>query len=195
LWEYRYDYYYSGDGGQTWTFNFAKSYIVWEPEKSGNIDWQPYNSALNGLSGLGTGMVAMDGTFRLTNGGYNGNKLSLKHYSSGWRGGSVAKIKTHSMLKWGRAIGWGATITGGVLSILEVGFIMSQDDWSFNSEAQLAAAEAAGGLAGAWSGAIVGASVGAMFGGVGAIPGAIIGAIGVGWAGSYVGGRTYGLFK
>lgn len=33
-------------------------------------------------------------TFRLTNGAYNGSKLSLKLYSSGWGGGSRAAIKT-----------------------------------------------------------------------------------------------------
>ncbi|MGH2564225.1 MAG: RHS repeat-associated core domain-containing protein, partial [Ginsengibacter sp.] len=64
----------------------------------------------DGIGGFGAGMGKLSGTFRLTDGTYNGSSLSLKYYSSGWNGGSRAGITTYSAAKWGSRIGKGSII-------------------------------------------------------------------------------------
>ena len=57
-------------------------------------------------------------TFRLTNGSYYGNSFSPKFYSSGWKGGSLARITTYNVGKIGGFLGrvsfWGAFVLDGV---------------------------------------------------------------------------------
>jgi RHS repeat-associated protein len=45
------------------------------------------------------------GSFRLTNGVKNGSKLSLWYYSSGWSGGSRARITTYNISRIGKGLG------------------------------------------------------------------------------------------
>ncbi|MBF0575496.1 hypothetical protein [Dysgonomonas sp. GY617] len=47
----------------------------------------------------------MQGSFRLTNGLYNGSQLSPKYYKTGWTGGSIARIKTYNIAKLGKFAG------------------------------------------------------------------------------------------
>lgn len=44
-------------------------------------------------------------SFRLTNGSYNGSAFSPKLYTSGWAGGSVARISTYKIAKIGQIVG------------------------------------------------------------------------------------------
>ena len=44
------------------------------------------------------------GSFRITDGLYNGNDISFKYYESSWKGGSKARIKTHDFAKIGKNI-------------------------------------------------------------------------------------------
>ena len=69
-----------------------------------SLGWSDY--ALSGISLLGTAAELRGGSFRLTNGAYNGNFLSPKYYSSGWRGGSVARISTYNLAKVGKMFGF-----------------------------------------------------------------------------------------
>ena len=150
-------------------------------------------AGINGVGGFGSGLQAMGGSFRLTNGAYNGSFMSLKHYASGWKGGSVAQITTYNSTSWGRRIGRGSLIGGGIIGGVEIGYGMYQDG-GFGYNAAHATGRTAGGLAGGWAGGVTGATIGLAFGPLGAIVGGILGGIGVGSAGSYVGGRTVGLF-
>ena len=149
----------------------------------------------DGVSGFGTGIKQMGGSFRLTNGDYNGNKLSIKHYKSGWTGGSRAQITTYNAVKWGGSISKGATGVNLAIGTGQIVYEMSQDDWNFGYKAQHKASEVAGGSLGAWGGAVAGAEIGALLGGWGAIPGAIIGGIFGGWGGSEAGGAIYKQVK
>lgn len=58
------------------------------------------------LGAVGTGVENTTGSFRLTNGAYNGSAWSPKYYASGWRGGSKARITTYRITKIGYSIGW-----------------------------------------------------------------------------------------
>ena len=76
----------------------------------------------NAFGGLGVGMKQMGGTFRFTNGTYNSNRLSIRHYASNWRGGSRAGITTFSMPKWGGGIARGTIVTSisfGTVDIIQ----------------------------------------------------------------------------
>jgi hypothetical protein len=60
-------------------------------------------------------MSKSNATFRITNGEYNGNQISLKLYNSGWKGGSRAQITTYSVSKLGQSLSMGAgAITTGM---------------------------------------------------------------------------------
>jgi len=137
----------------------------------------------DGIGGLGAGMQQMGGTFRLTGGAHGGNVWSPRYYSSGWRGGSVARITTYSMANWGRSMGF----VGTGLGVGQMVHIMYQDDWSFNREAQLKAAMTLGSSLGAK----IGAGLGAKAFGFGAIPGAIGGS----WIGGQVAEFGFNLFN
>ncbi len=73
-----------------------------------------------------------NGTFRLTNGTYNGSELSFKYYSNGWEGGSVADITTYSVSKMGGYLSLGASVVGTASSYAQLykgtGGIMTMPD-------------------------------------------------------------------
>jgi RHS repeat-associated protein len=52
------------------------------------------------------------GSFRLTNGAYNGSEFSPKYYPEGWGGGSFADITTYSVSKMGGYLSLGAGAVG-----------------------------------------------------------------------------------
>ena len=167
--------------------------VVTAPNVLGNI--------VDGAGGLGTGMQKMGGSFRLTNGAYNGNALSLKHYATGWGGGSVAQITTYNAAKWGSRISKGAGAVGLATGGYQVFQGYVADGYTIGYNTQLAGSEVTGGMLGSWGGAYLGAKVGftigTPFGGVGgpvgAVVGGVAGAIVSGWGGSVVGGATYQL--
>ncbi|MEM9932637.1 MAG: RHS repeat-associated core domain-containing protein, partial [Bacteroidota bacterium] len=147
---------------------------------------QSANSTLDGISGLGTGMVKQGGSIRLTNGVANGNAFSPKFYQSGWTGGSRARISTYNLGTLGKSVGrlgtGGAVIMGG-LDIT----VNAYKEGGFGQETQKATGRTVGSLGGGWGGATLGAYIGSHFLGVGAIPGGIVGGILGGWGGSEVG--------
>ncbi|MCQ9634067.1 hypothetical protein MP477_03760 [Chryseobacterium sp. WG23] len=68
--------------------------------------WYSTGSKANWL--FGTSATAggyIEGSFRLTNGVYNGNVWSPKYYSSAWTGGSRARITTYNFGKIGSLLG------------------------------------------------------------------------------------------
>jgi hypothetical protein len=154
-----------------------------------------FGHGLNILGGGGIGMEKTGGTFRLTNGTNKGNLVSVKHYASGWQGGSRAGIKTYSMIKWGGRISKGATGVGLIVGVYQIGNGISQDDGTFGYNAQHATASVAGGTLGAAGGAALGAFIGSFFAGIGAVPGAaiggVIGSFAGGWGGSEIGEYIY----
>ena len=61
-----------------------------------------------GTEAAANAIAMQKATFRLTNGAYNGSKFSPWIYSSGWRGGSTARISTYAISGVGKAISMGA---------------------------------------------------------------------------------------
>ncbi len=144
------------------------------------------SSVTDGVGGLGTGLQYQGGSFRITNGSYNGNAFSPRYYGSGWKGGSVARIKTYQLGTAGRTIGkLGAA---GTLVIGAVDIVMSAyQEGGFGTYTQRATGRTVGSLLGGSGGAYVGAGIGAWFGGLGAIPGGVIGGLIGGYGGSKAG--------
>jgi hypothetical protein len=71
-----------------------------------STDW--YGPGGKGNWFFGTSATAagyVEGSFRLTNGAYNGNAWSPKYYPSAWRGGSRARISTYNIGKIGKTLG------------------------------------------------------------------------------------------
>jgi RHS repeat-associated protein len=146
------------------------------------------------LGGFGTGLGYSSASFRLTNGTYNGSEFSFKYYSSGWEGGSRARISTYEVAGFGEGLAKGSFIAGVVLGGITVYQGIEKDGETYGSNAQLATGNAVGGLVGGWAGAetgaAIGASVGVWFFGAGAVPGAIIGGIIGGVIGGMAGGEA-----
>ena len=69
-------------------------------------------------------------TFRLTNGTYNGNSFSPKLYTSGWKGGSRAKITTYNVSKIAKGAGY---FTFGLSTLMDIYGIYKYNE-SPNSE-------------------------------------------------------------
>jgi hypothetical protein len=192
-----------GNGFQFSEKNFDRGYEGFDNYVEQHADDYGDN-LLNGIGGFGIGMNEIGGSFRLTNGAYNGSRFSPKIYApktntpNGWRGGGRARITTYGMIKWGTRLSRGTAIAGGVIGVGRVGYYFFTDG-GYGYNAQKMTASILGGLGGSalggWGGAVAGASIGAWFGGVGAIPGAfiggIIGSIGGGWGGTAVGEYIY----
>jgi hypothetical protein len=142
------------------------------------------SGGLNAFSGLGTGMRDMGGTFRLTNGTYNGSQISLRHYDSNWQGGSRARITTYSMKGWGRGIVRGTAGVSVVLGGVDIWQGIAADGNTFGTNAKKATGRTAGGLAGGWAGAKICGSIGACFGPWGLFSGAVIGGVVFGFLGA-----------
>ncbi|MCL8537391.1 hypothetical protein M9991_11020 [Chryseobacterium gallinarum] len=83
---------------------------------SGMMDeWYSTGGQANWFFGaVATAVEKTTGSFRLTNGAYNGSAFSPKYYASAWRGGSRAKITTYNIGKVGGVLGkvsfWGGVI-------------------------------------------------------------------------------------
>lgn len=140
----------------------------------------------DGVGGLGAGMVAQGGSMRLTNGTANGNALSLKHYQSGWNGGSRAGIKTYQLGTAGKLAGKLGTAGTVGLGVYDIG-TSAYSEGGFGTYTQRATGRTLGSIGGGIAGAKAGAAVGVWFGGWGAIPGGIIGGIGGSFGGSWLG--------
>ncbi len=144
--------------------------MIVEPE---NQTGEILGYAANVIGGAGKGMEQSKSTYRLTKKG----KVSPKVYESGWRGGSRARISTHSVAKAGKMLGRGALWLSIILGSLDVYEGYVEDGNEFGKNTQLATGRTIGGISGAALGVTIGAAFGAPFGGIGAIPGAVIGAI------------------
>jgi hypothetical protein len=134
------------------------------------------------------------GSFRLTNGGYNGNAISPKYYGSNWNGGSTAGIKTYNVSKVLRN---GTIVTTVVLGAIEMGQGISQDynnyqdnGYTNGKNTAVASGKVVGGGIGAWAGAKGGAAIGAAFGSVVPIVGTGVGAIVGGIFGAFIGSEV-----
>ena len=137
------------------------------------------NDAFGGAS---TGFTKADGSFRFT---HNGS-FSPKHYQSGWKGGSKAKIKTYNSAKVGGALSKVATPIGIGISAYNVYDAYKSDGKSIGNNTKKAVVSEAGSWAGGIGGAASGAAIGsAVCPGIGTVTGAIIGGI----AGGYGGGK------
>lgn len=149
---------------------------------------------LSGAKGFGVGMEHSPGSIRLS----NGSGISPKYYSSGWTGGSRARITTYNLSAWGGRIAKGSIAASAGFGAYHIYNGYQEDGGTYGINAQVATGQAVGGIAGGWGGAMGGAAAGAAicawFGGVGAVPGAIIGGIigGIvgGWGGSELGGAA-----
>ncbi|MBS4040153.1 MAG: hypothetical protein KGZ81_06090, partial [Flavobacteriales bacterium] len=128
------------------------------------------------------------GSFRLTNGKYNGNNFSPKYYGSNWTGGSTAGIKTYNLSK---VLKKGSIVTTVVLGTIEVGQGVSQDYQNYQNtgytngkNTAVATAKVGAGIAVGWA---AGAATGAAIGTAIPIPvvGTVVGAIVGGVAGYY----------
>ena len=158
---------------------------------SGGEGWTDAAGHINdAIGGFGTAAGKLSGTFRLTDGTYNGSNLSLKYYSSGWTGGSRAAITTYSAAEWGSRIGKGSIVVSVGLGAYNIYNGYQQDGCTYGLNAQVATGQTIGGIGGGMAGAEIGAAIGVWFGGVGAIPGAIIGGVIGGWLGTEAGGAT-----
>jgi phage tail tape-measure protein len=131
---------------------------------------------------MGEGMTRTGGNFAFRNG--------VTHYPR-FYGNQYTTV--HSMAKWGGRLGKAGGAAGVVTGGVQVYQGMKADGGNYGYNAQHASAEVAGGAVGGWAGAITGAAIGSAGGPVGIVVGGIVGAVGVGWAGSYVGGRTHDL--
>jgi RHS repeat-associated protein len=134
------------------------------------------------VGGMGTGMKVQDGSFRLTDG--KAGNISLRHYQSGWQGGSRAGISTYKLGTFGTAAGRLGTFGTVGLGAYDVGS-NAYSEGGFGTNTQ----RAAGRFGGSLGGGALGAAIGANFFGIGAIPGGIIGSVLFGAAGSKAGRR------
>ena len=169
-----------------------------EANKADNTfgSWVKHTSSAK--SGAKAGFNRAGGTWRATNGSYNGNKLSVKHYESSWNGGSKASIKTYNGKLIAKAVGKGSVAVTVVMGTVSIYDGVKADGGKFGKNASKATGETAGGIIGGLAGASEGAAIGAVIGsvipglgtGVGAVIGGIIGGISGGYGGSILGGAA-----
>ena len=87
----------------------TKIWVLYDVQANGN----GLSNAAGAVGVVGTFMGTVDGTFRVTNG--TKGMLSPKYYASGWKGGSLIKIKTFVVAKVGNGLGNAANVvTTGV---------------------------------------------------------------------------------
>ncbi|PTT24023.1 hypothetical protein DBR28_18655 [Chryseobacterium sp. HMWF028] len=127
---------YFKDGGRMSGLSFQKNKVSWwtdydDPDADvkgigelhmlksaqGSLDfmdkWYDTGSKVNWLfSSIAAGIGNTAGSFRLTNGAYNGSAWSPKYYSSAWRGGSRAKISTYNISRIGGILGKASFVAG-----------------------------------------------------------------------------------
>jgi hypothetical protein len=134
--------------------------------------------------GAGKGMQKLTGSFRLTNGAYNGSKLSMRFYDTNWHGGGTARITTYNSASVGKGIGIGSVVTSVVIGGIVISNAYKQDGNQIGYNTKVTADKVVGGFVGAEMGVEIGAGIGVWFGGIGVVPGSIIG----GAIGGFVGG-------
>jgi hypothetical protein len=150
------------------------------------ISWKAgIGMTFDGIGGFGKGMQKTGGTFRLTS-GKSTNQFSVKHYGSGWRGGSRAGITTYSMVKTGKILGRVSLVGNLVLGIYNIREAAKLDEGYFGRHAIIETAGTAGGFAGAWVGIQAGAYVGSPAGPLGVAIGGLIGGVVGGFYGADV---------
>gem|GEM_PF-3221828 len=127
------------------------------------------NNGLNNLSkGIGygglafTGMEQLPGSFRLTNGAYNGSQVSLKYYQSAWTGGSKARISTYNIGKVAKGAGHLATGVGSALDAYGVYNYYKNPQSSFTVRPINAGYNAGVAAYGIWANPIAGAVLSAV---------------------------------
>ena len=140
------------------------------------------DSKNDGLGGALKGFNNIKGSYRITHNG----KFSPKYYSSGWGGGSKARIKTH---KLGNTLGAISKVTT-VIGVGKTAYIFyaayKNDGNEVGKNTKITATSEAGSWLGAFGGSSTGATIGSLCcPGVGTIAGGIIGGI----AGGYGGGK------
>ncbi|SDM14510.1 hypothetical protein SAMN05216273_11486 [Chryseobacterium taihuense] len=85
----------SGWGSQI--FGHVKSFMDNWYSPGGKLNWF--------VSSAATALENTAGSFRITNGDYNGSSFSPKYYQSAWTGGSRARITTYNISKIGGFVG------------------------------------------------------------------------------------------
>ncbi|WP_159479090.1 hypothetical protein [Chryseobacterium sp. 18068] len=74
--------------------------------KQNDFNWYGKGGQANWFFASGAALTeASRGSFRLTNGAYNGSIFSPKYYQSAWTGGSRARITTYNISKIGSIAG------------------------------------------------------------------------------------------
>ncbi len=165
----------------------------WDALLSGGI--LALDTGNNGMGGMGAGMGQVGGSLRFTNGAYNGSKFSLRHYASGWNGGSVARITTYNLKAYGSILGKYSALGTGILGAYNIGTGFYKDGYSFGYNTQLATAQTVGGIAGAYAFGKLGALGGAYFGPWGSLIGGIGGAAYGGIQGTSTSTDIFNFFK
>ena len=84
------------------------------------INWYDPSGKANWFLGTTSTVVENFGSFRLTNGISNGSNFSFKYYSSSWKGGSRARIKTYNVGKVAKFIGERTFYIGVGIDVLGV---------------------------------------------------------------------------
>ncbi|MDO9621289.1 MAG: hypothetical protein Q7I91_05225, partial [Moraxellaceae bacterium] len=130
--------YYDYGNGYNYPVRFNKLSKEVGYDNNANVLMTIGGGLISGLGGVGAGMQNRGGTFRLTNGDYNGNKISVRHYESGWRGGSRANISTYSMSNIGGRISKGFGWAGAIMGAYEVGEGYRMDNYSFGTNTKVA---------------------------------------------------------
>ena len=128
----------------------------------------------------------VEGSMRLTNGKYNGDKFSPKYYKSGWKGGSRARIKTYDLSPIGKAGKIASKISGPIELInssIKVYNAYKEDGGKIGDNTKMTVCEECGSIVGTIKGASIGARIGLIAGPFGGIIGGIIGGV----IGSFVG--------
>ena len=155
------------------------------------------NSKINFIADV---LKEIKGTFRITDGLYNGDNISFKYYESSWKGGSKAKIKTHDFPKIGKNI---SKVTGKISRVNDLKdfyIAIKEDGYKFGDKTIVTAGEKLGKWGGTKYGIKYGVKIGVKIGSL--IPfhplatrliGGIIGGIVGGFIGSFT-GRKGGEF-
>lgn len=78
-----------------------------------NVNWYGPGGKGNWFFGTSATTIGyVEGSFRMTNGAYNGSAWSPKYYPSGWTGGSRARISTYNISKIGKGLGTASFFLG-----------------------------------------------------------------------------------
>ena len=139
-------------------------------------------------SGAGTGFEKAGGSFRFKHNG----RFSPKHYQSGWKGGSRARIKTTQSVKLGGTVSKLDTSVGLACTGYNLYGAYEADGNKWGKNCKKTACSEVGSWTGGFVGATTGAAIGSSFcPGLGTVLGGVIGGIGGSYGGGK-GGEAYG---